>query len=307
MKSVFLVLNKSVFPIIYPLIKAWDKKKIETYFMFYKDDDFPAIDKIKSRAQYNDAVIAFAPASRSPYTLISQPFLEYKKNKKIPISLVPVISDESLKKFIETACSIHNRKKMPTNVSVMCQRIPRYLNVTQKIVKELSESDKLKCMNWQGDIIYPEDALFGINAGGALTVYMGHGRAKGWAGYRGIQLQEMEMFANKPNAAVLSLCCETASRRNVQLSFSEELILNGLSGFALGAARKTLFTDNARWAVSISKEIRKGHKTVGSLLTSAIPVNTKSYSSYRFFGDPTVPLYPDSRFYSEVKKIKTYE
>lgn len=307
MQNILLILNKSILPQLQPLCSVWKKKGYNPLYKFYTKDLFPCFDEIKNIAKEADAVIAFAPSSRSPHTLVEAPFIKRESGKMIPVSIVPHASKKSIEQFVDTACAIHNRKKTNVNVSLLCQRLPRYLGVTQKINTHLKKDKKIKCNNWQGDIIYTEDALFGLNAGGALSMYMGHGRSKGWVGYRGVQLNELKLFANKPNAAILSLCCETASRSNVHLSFSEELIMNGISAFSLGATRKTLFSDNARWAIAISNELLKRHITIGELLTHAIPVNSKAYSKYRLFGDPTVPLYTDKNFNSEISKFKTYE
>ena len=75
----------------------------------------------------------------------------------------------------------------------------------------------------------------------------------------------------------------------------------------MGAINKTLFTNNTRWAISISNELQNELDTIGDLIVKAKPSNEDAWKHYRLFGDPTIKMYPDENFYKEIKKIKTYE
>jgi hypothetical protein len=134
---------------------------------------------------------------------------------------------------------------------------------------------------------------------------MGHGRSTGWAGYYGVRSRHITAFRNKPSAAIFSLCCWTAGRKNVKYSFCESLIMNGITPFALGAVKPTLFTDNTRWAINFSAAIRSGVSTAGELVRLSCPTQ-RSGAHYRLFGDPTVPLLADEDFMEQAGKIKIY-
>lgn len=307
MKQILVILEKEVKTQLGELISIWQVNGYSPLYMFYTKDCFPSVETISNQTKNVAAIIAFTPYKRSPNNLVDSPYITNEHQQKIPIGLVPYYNKETLAKFISTTCLVHRRKKSKINVTLLSQRLPRYLTVAQKVHTQLSLNKNIKSINWVGDVIYREDVLYGINTGSALSIYFGHGRAKGWVGYNGVQIQELKLYQDKPNAAILSLCCETASRRRVQFSFCEQLILNGISAVSMGAINKTLFTNNTRWAISISNELQNELDTIGDLIVKAKPSNEDAWKHYRLFGDPTIKMYPDENFYKEIKKIKTYE
>jgi hypothetical protein len=147
--------------------------------------------------------------------------------------------------------------------------------------------------------------LMGINQGASVCLYMGHGRPTGWSGYYGIRSHHIAAFTNKPCAAIISLCCWTAGRKEVKYSFCESLIMQGTTAFAIGAVKPTLFTENTRWAINFSAAMQRGVHTATDLVRLSCP-SQRSAAHYRLFGDPTVPLLADAGFMRAAEKIKIY-
>lgn len=306
-QTILVVLQKEIKPHLRDLISTWQRHNYHPLYLFYDTEDgFPSAKKIAHAAESAIAVLAFTPANRAPHTLLDGPYIELKNNRIIPIGMVPYAGAESIALFIQTTCAVHDRKKSKPNVCMLSQRLPRYITVVNKIHTQLEQKKHLRSLNWTGDVMYKEDVLYGLNRGSALTLYVGHGRASGWVGFRGVKVQEMKLFAHKPTAVIFSLCCETASRRKVAYSFSEQLILEGISAVSIGATRKTLFTNNTRWAVSLGNELLEQVGTIGELIVNAKPSNPAAYKDYRLFGDPTIPIIPDKNFFTDIKHIESY-
>jgi hypothetical protein len=305
--KVLVVLEKKHEKILSPLIRVWRSKKFRVQFKWYDGEDVPHQREIAEAAGNSDSVMILVPAGRAPSTLVSGPLL-HLKGKKIPLALVPVSNERSLKNFVDAAVEIHQRINTNSPVIFLAQQLPRYLKVTDKILQELeNDPGKINTCKWTSDVIFPGDMLYGINQGSGLSVYMGHGRTTGWAGYSGVRSHHLNHFKNKPSAAIFSICCWTAGRKNVKRSFCEMLLQEGIAATALGAIKPTLFTDNTRWAINLSAALQNGVSTVGELIVNSCPVNMNASKTYRLFGDPTVPLAADKKFLSFARKIKTYE
>jgi hypothetical protein len=131
-----------------------------------------------------------------------------------------------------------------------------------------------------------------LATGPALGVYVGHGRPIGWVGYAGTRAHHLADAVRRPGhepvAAVVSLTCQTASRRRTGLSFAESLPLRGVTAATLGAVTSTVHTGNARWALRIAHDLGTAH-TIGDLVAMVAPHDPHA-GTYRLLGDPTAPL-----------------
>ena len=131
-----------------------------------------------------------------------------------------------------------------------------------------------------------------LATGPALGVYVGHGRPVGWVGYAGTRAHHLADAAARPGqapvGAVVSLTCQTASRRRTGLSFAESLPLRGVTAATVGAVTSTLHTGNARWALRIARGLGTA-RTIGDLVVMVAPHDPHA-TSYRLLGDPTAPL-----------------
>ena len=136
----------------------------------------------------------------------------------------------------------------------------------------------------------------------------------GWVGYHGVRahhFHEQEPGSSRrstrePMGAILSLCCRTASRKRVGLSYAESLPLMGVAAASFGAVGDTLHSDNTRWAVGVCSALAAGASTVGDLLVRAAPASPTALQSYRLIGDPLAPLGTNERSLRRAQRVRTY-
>jgi len=305
-KKLLLVLPENLRQHFSPLIEAWGEEGIDFGYSEYRDSNIPREKDLIGLAKGFDAVMLAGDSRFSPQKVISGPFIN-PEGKNIPVGWLPVSEPVNLKKFISTSVRVHKRKKDRITLGLLSQRTSQYLKVIDKMQAELKGlSKKITFFRWTSELVFPEDMLAGINSGIGAAIYIGHGRPVGWSGYFGIRMQHFRDFANEPAGSVISLCCNTAGRKNVRISFSENLVIEGFASAAFGATRATLFTDNTRWAVNVCHSLGKGITTVGELITDAAPATRSGISSYRLIGDPLSPLFSGSGSLATARKIKVY-
>lgn len=289
-----------------PLTEAWEKQKIIPDFHEYHGNTVPREDELLELAGGFNAVMMVGKGWFSPRTIISKPFITLN-GSRIPVGWVPFRNTDSLSRFILAASIIQQRKKNRIAIGLLSQRQPRFLHVANKLEGELKvQSDEISSFRWTSELVYPEDMMTGINCGLGAVIYLGHGRPVGWAGYYGIRMKHFKNFRNQPSGSIISLCCHTASRKNVGISFSEDLVMEGIAASAFGAVTATLHTDNTRWAVNVCHSLSKGISTIGELITDAAPINISSVNSYRLIGDPLAPLFSSKESIKFAQKIKIY-
>jgi hypothetical protein len=305
-KKLLLVLPENLRKPFSPLVEAWGEEGILVEYSEYHDSNIPGVKDLIGMARGFNALMFAGDSKFSPQKVISGPFIN-PDGKNIPVGWLPVTDTGNLRKFIRTAIKVHKRKKNRITVGLLSQRTPQYLKVIEKMERELKGlSKKITSFRWTSELVFPEDMLTGINSGIGAAIYVGHGRPVGWSGYFGIRMQHFRDFANEPAGSVLSLCCNTAGRKNVRISFCENLVVEGFASAAFGATRSTLFTDNTRWAVNVCHSLGKGITTVGELITDAAPASRSGVSGYRLIGDPLAPLFSSSEALNAARKIKVY-
>jgi hypothetical protein len=148
------------------------------------------------------------------------------------------------------------------------------------------ETGVLMPARWTAYEVDRDTVALRLGRGPGLAVYVGHGRPVGWVGYAGLRAHHLE--PDEPVGALVSLTCQTASRRRTGLSFAEALPLRGVAAATLGAVGPTLHTANARWALRLTRAAATA-ATVGELIAAIAP-HDPAAASYRLIGDPTAPL-----------------
>jgi hypothetical protein len=179
-----------------------------------------------------------------------------------------------------------------------------YLRLSERI--ELLLKQPIQSFRWTSDVISREAVVDGLGVGLGLAIYLGHGRPSGWVGYYGMRKRHFDAFRGEPLGSMLSLCCQTASRRRIGLSYAEALPLMGVAAASFGAVTETRHTDNTRWAVRICECLNSGVKTIGELLVRAAPANASATLPYRLIGDPLAPLEAEIAGAQRAAAVPTY-
>jgi hypothetical protein len=187
---------------------------------------------------------------------------------------------------------VQRRAEQQVSVALLGQWHPQYLRVADRIESLLAS--RLALLRWTGEVIGREALLPALRTGLGLALYVGHGRPVGWVGYHGVRGHHFATASGtrdrEPLGALLSLCCRTASRRRVGLSYAEALPLQGVAAASLGATTDTLHTDNTRWAVGLCDALLAGARRIGELVVRGAPVSPEACAPYRLIGDPMAPL-----------------
>jgi hypothetical protein len=250
------------------------------------------------------AVLVVGPRQRSPRTVLPAPVLTAPDGRVVPAAWLPATSAQDLARFARTALAVHARAAAGATatahpvgartLAVLGERHPRFDRLAERIVRIGGES-RVEGVRVQRATAYElrrDDLVDLLATGPALGLYVGHGRPVGWVGYAGTRAHHLADAVARPGhqpaAAVVSLTCQTASRRRTGLSFAESLPLRGVAAATLGAVTSTVHTGNARWALRIAHGIGTA-RTIGDLVAMVAPHDPHA-TTYRLVGDPTAPL-----------------
>jgi hypothetical protein len=286
-----------------PLIEAYQDANI-----LIKVEEFtgkPSFKVIEVSILNNvDALIIIGDWRFSPNTVLDGPFVTSENGHKIPASWLPVKNSEGLRKFAEVIKIVHGRIQEKANLAILSQWNPRYVHLSNRM--ETILENQIQTFKWTSDLIGRKEVVEALGLGLGLSIYVGHGRPVGWVGYYGMRANHFEEFSGNPIGSILSLCCRTASRRRTSLSFSESLILMGVTSASFGAVKDTKHTDNTRWVVRICETLTHGVNNLGDLLLKSAPNNEEAIKNYRIIGDPLAPLYSDIKSLLLAENVKTY-
>ncbi|CAN5278112.1 hypothetical protein BH20ACT5_BH20ACT5_08940 [soil metagenome] len=251
-------------------------------------DQVPAAGALADFGTDVDALLLVSPRRRSPRTVINGPTVTVAGGRRVPVGVLPAAGPGLLAGFAAAAARVHDRRAGDgaSSIAVLAQRSRRYLHLAARIRRLVDRQDGV--LWWPADEMIRADLVQGLGLGLATTIYVGHGRPTGWAGYAGLRAHHLSGAA-QPCGIVLSLACHTASRRRTGLSFTESLVLRGSAAAALGAATSTPHVANARWSLRITAALSAGVGTAGELVAAAEPDGELS-GRYRLIGDPMAPL-----------------
>jgi hypothetical protein len=253
----------------------------------------------------SSAVLVVGPRQRSPRTVLPAPVLTAPDGRVVPAAWLPATSAADLARFARTAVTVHQRaatapaeagrpaSDTSRTLVVLGERHPRFDRLADRIVRiGGEEGGGVQVRRATAYELSRDDLVDLLATGPALGVYVGHGRPVGWVGYAGTRTHHFADAAARPGhapvAAVVSLTCQTASRRRTGLSFAESLPLAGVTAATLGAVTSTVHTGNARWALRIARDLGTA-RTIGDLVALVAPHDPHA-TSYRLLGDPTAPL-----------------
>ena len=252
------------------------------------------------------AVLVVGPRQRSPHTVLPGPVLTAPDGIAVPAGWLPATSAEDLARFARTAVAVHARTagtdagppasggQPRRTLAVLGERHPRFDRLADRIVRIGGEDvgSGVEVRRATAYELRRSDLVDLLATGPALAVYVGHGRPIGWVGYAGTRAHHLADAVARPGhqpaAAVVSLTCQTASRRRTGLSFAEALPLRGVAAATLGAVTSTMHTGNARWALRIARD-HGAARTIGELVAMVAPHDPHA-ATYRLLGDPTAPL-----------------
>lgn len=270
------------------LMQAWRERGVEVLVQAF-EHTLPAGAGLLDGQVGIDAVMLAGDARRAPATVLPGPFLVDAAGRRVPAAWLPLRDAAANRSFAAMAARVQRRARQQMAVALLGQWHPRYLRVTDRIAALLEA--RARTLRWTGDVIGRDELLRALGTGLGLGLYVGHGRPSGWVGYQGVRRHHFETpRVGEPLGALLSLCCRTASRRRIGLSYAEALPLQGVAAASFGATSDTLHTDNTRWAIGLCDALAAGADSVGELIVRAAPPAAEACTPYRLIGDPLAPL-----------------
>ena len=303
-KRIVIIVPADYHQMILPLTAAYGENGIYSCVKQYiSGDDLNTV--IPDKVGEYDAALLIGSGKRAPRTVLDGPFISVS-GKRIPVGWVPVRNEKHLERFVTTAVRVHNRKKGPVAMAILAQRHPRFLKAAKRMQKSLLKDGTLSTFKWTSDLLFKEEMIRGLRLGLGCAIYFGHGVPNGWEGYYGTLAKHFDEIPGEPLGAILSISCLTASRRRVSESFSESLLLRGITAASFGAVEETLHANNWRWGVLISDSLKKGITTIGELISDACPPVENAWRPYRIIGDPLAPLSSLDGAVCKAGEIKLY-
>jgi hypothetical protein len=300
--SLLLVAPSAQRPALADLLAAYRERRIRVTPWWYRGGP-PVEADIARIADGHDAALVIGPRTRSPRTVLSGPVLYTNDDRAIPAGWLPYTDESALRRFAATTARVHRRAQSRASIALLAQRHPRYLRLADRMGTILGDRPVYR---WTADALVPEAMIRGLGSGLGSAIYFGHGRPIGWVGYYGLRAHHFDKFQGEPLGAMLSLCCDTASRRRTGLSFAEALPLQGVCAGMFAAVGATLHVDNTRWAVRLSDGMLEGARTLGSLVRGSLPPNPATWGGYRIIGDPLAPLRAPARGCQRAAEIEVF-
>ena len=285
------------------LVEAWREAGVHVACTRYAAA-MPDLQALVREQDNLDGALLVGSAHRAPATVLPAPFVVDRAERRVPVAWLPAISPAACRRFAAAAARVHRRRGRRASIAILGQWHPRYLRVAERIAALLERG--IATFRWTGDVITREGMVEALGSGLGFGIYVGHGRPAGWVGYHGTRSHHFDAFAGEPLGALASLCCRTASRRRVGLSYAEALALQGVAAASFGAAGDTLHSDNTRWAVGMCDALAAGAATIGELVTRAAPASLSAIGAYRLIGDPLAPLASATGAIARANAISTY-
>lgn len=308
------------------LVQAWRDVAVEVEIETFDTAPPDMAALVAGSDRRLDAALLVDSARRAPGTALAAPFAHDRDGRRVPIAWLPLRDQASLRRFAATAARVQRRSGERRALALLGQWLPSYLHVTERM-RRIVGAAGVRAFRWTGDAITRESMVGALGCGLGLGLYVGHGRPMGWVGYHGVRAHHFGAVdgvdgndggdgvdarcraasAREPMGAILSLCCRTASRRRVGLSYAEALPLLGVAAASFGAVGDTLHSDNTRWAVGVCDALGQGASSIGELLVRAAPASPAALASYRLIGDPLAPLGCDDATLRRAGRVRTYE
>lgn len=136
-----------------------------------------------------------------------------------------------------------------------------------------------------------------LSEGSRLTIYVGHGRSRGWSGYRGVRWKDIERFEQKkPIGNMISLSCSSLKQdKELSLPFGLQWIMEGRCCTFIGTWDEVKIKPLAVIATIILKsmsnsEIQRVNELIQSVNHQIVDLNdtdvSLNWSKFKLIGNP---------------------
>ncbi len=246
-----------------------------------------------------DGILLIAPRRRAPGRLLPAPVLH-----GIPIGLVQADRAEQLGPWLQ-AVAVRRRDNSESRWATMAMNKELYLQWGRRFagwLKTGAAGRQVRVVSWLADMV-PRDKLCKLLATGpCLAVYSGHGRARGWSGYRALRWHHITAVKpERPCGTIFGLACDTLKRTRGIVPFGCRWVEEGRACAYVGSVARLGIKANEALARILGEILARGRcRTVGQLLSavdncltqrSELSDARRALATYRLIGHPLQELY----------------
>lgn len=142
------------------------------------------------------------------------------------VACLPYSTLKDVENWFDAVCKYHNASK----IIITTMQKPFYVKWSRlfcTLLKQL-HATKHTIVYKPPEITTKKELAKLLSAGFGLCLYTGHGRPRGWSGYRGIRWADIsDVPCPKPSGVVLSLSCSAFRIENKQQPFAIQWLLSG--------------------------------------------------------------------------------
>lgn len=234
-------------------------------------------------------VLLVAPRSGSPEAAVPGPVVEGRA-----VGLLFADRDRELLPWL--ACLPRKRPKVPEWVMLAMWKA-YYMRIARRFKGRLRERNPEGTASWLADTVTREDLCRRLGAGPDLAIYFGHGRARGFSGYRGLRWHHVaEAPSERACGTVIGFACDTLDRVRGVFPFGCAWVQGGRASAYVGSVGAVGVIPNTALAfLTLEHLARHSVCTLDGLLRAVdeeIAARPKLHSAgrafetYRVIGNP---------------------
>jgi len=261
-------------------------------------DPYQIAEIIKTQPLDTEGILLIAPVEASPSELLPAPVIEGK-----PVGIVQAETVSEISPWLNAMSQDRLAKDNRWVVLAMWKEL--YLSWGNRFLdwmRQGTNGGAVEVSPWFSDLVSRDELCGMLATGPAFAVYVGHGRSRGWSGYRGLRWEHVESLeVQKPCGVIVSLSCDTLKREKDVPSFGSRWIRLGRSCAFVGSTERLGYLPNADFALELGQVLSTGkNRTIGELMVEVYrrlkcpperELGLEAFSTYRIMGNPLQPLY----------------
>jgi hypothetical protein len=149
---------------------------------------------------------------------------------------------------------------------------------------------------WYADEISQDQIGANLAKGPSLAIYVGHGRSRGWSGYRGLRWHHIEQHPMvNPVGVLMSITCKNLLVEYNQVPFGVRWVMSGRAGTFMGAVHDVRINPLIKISNKFISLLRDGEYYILSDILRKIDREIKAtgdreeqdcWDRFRLIGDP---------------------
>lgn len=271
---------------LYPAIDFRDEDKLD------KSPYSRSVNSIASGLDKDKDYLLIVTGAKKSAGKVIDSFLPYG----IPTGFVPAKNGKELRNWLD---SLKHTEGSSNVFSVLSMWKDFYLKWADLYASSLDagySSNGNRIVKWYADELLADDVSASLASGPSLAIYLGHGRSRGWTGYRGLRWHHIENQKKYvPLGVLMSITCKNLLIEHNQVPFGMKWIISGRARTFIGAVHDVKINPLIKISHKFTEIFRKGkHNSVSGILRE-MDRDIKSsgnrdmitcWNRFRLIGDP---------------------